>query len=111
MVSLDPSGYGFPSILILCSFVQLNVFSIPEQGRIVILYVAVLLKGAEGQDWLEGITLGSCIKGAEFRIQMESRGIGLLSLATPNTHRPHFKLLRKEKYGILNSEFLSGTFH
>lgn len=29
----------------------------------------------------------------------------------PSTHRTHFKLLRKEKYGFLNGEFLSTTFH
>lgn len=47
-------------------------FSISEQGAIVILHVVALLKGVKGHGRLKEITVGSCIKAPEFRMQTES---------------------------------------
>lgn len=70
----QPGPFGLPNTLILCSCEQQH-FSISEQEGIVILHVVILLKGVKGRGWLKEITVGSCIKAPEFRIQMESCGI------------------------------------
>lgn len=70
----QPGPFGLPATLILCSCEEQH-FSISEQRRIVILRVVILLKGVKGQGRLKEITVGSCIKAPEFRIQMESYGI------------------------------------